>query len=100
MYTLRMAKRTHEDLTVGARDLRANLRKYLDAVAGGASVVVTDHGTPVARLTAVDELTPGFRRMVAEGRITLAAKPATDPATWERVTPRGSVSNLVRDQRR
>ncbi len=100
MYTAVVAKGTHKELTVGVRDFRANLSKFLSAVADGATVVVTDHGKPVARLSAVDELTPGFRRMIEEGRIHLATKQATDPATWERVTPRGSVSDLVRDQRR
>jgi prevent-host-death family protein len=100
VYTVSCMKRTQDDLTVGVRELRANLSRYLAEVAKGSAVVVTDHGTPIARLTAVDEITPGFRRMVEEGRIRLATKPATDPSTWERITPRGSVSDLVREQRR
>jgi prevent-host-death family protein len=95
-----MPKGTHDELSVGVRELRANLSKYLSAVAGGSTVVVTDHGKPVARLTAADDLTPGFRRMIEEGRIKLPTKPATDPSTWDLVAPRGSVAELVQEQRR
>jgi len=100
MYTSLMAKGTQIELSVGVRDLRANLSRYLSEVAAGGSIVITDRGMPVARLVGVDDLPPGYRRMVAEGRILPATKPATDPATWNRPTSRGSVSDIVIEQRR
>lgn len=59
---------------VGVRELRQNLSVYLDRVKAGESLEVTEHGTPVARLTP----NPSRRasmidRMIAEGRITPAA---------------------------
>lgn len=36
--------------TVGVRELRQNLSKYLDRVKAGEDLVVTEHGREVARL--------------------------------------------------
>jgi prevent-host-death family protein len=36
--------------TVGVRELRQNLSRYLDVVKAGESLVVTEHGREVARL--------------------------------------------------
>jgi prevent-host-death family protein len=36
--------------TVGVRELRQNLSKYLDRVKAGENLVVTEHGREVARL--------------------------------------------------
>ena len=37
-------------LTVGVRDLRDHLSRYLDEVKAGRSVTVTDHGTVIATI--------------------------------------------------
>jgi prevent-host-death family protein len=54
---------------VGVRELRQNLSVYLDRVKAGETLEVTEHGTPVARLT------PQLRapvsvldQMIADGR--------------------------------
>ena len=39
--------------SVGVRELRQNLSRYLDAVKAGEDLVVTEHGRPVARLVPV-----------------------------------------------
>jgi prevent-host-death family protein len=39
---------------VGVRDLEARLSKYLRQVSQGQTVVITDHGRPVGRLSPVD----------------------------------------------
>jgi prevent-host-death family protein len=39
-------------VTVGVREFRENLRAYLERVKAGEVVVVTERGTPVARVTA------------------------------------------------
>jgi prevent-host-death family protein len=45
--------------TVGARELKTRLGAYLRAVAGGATLTVTERGRPVARLMPIppDEVT-------------------------------------------
>ena len=39
---------------VGVRDLKNNLSRYIDRVQQGDEIIVTEHGKPVARLSAVD----------------------------------------------
>jgi prevent-host-death family protein len=83
---------------VGIRELRGRLSDYLDRVRAGEEVVVTDRGTAFARIVPIK----GGRtldRAVAEGLVTPAPQPnRTRPA--RRVKSRGSVSNLVGEQRR
>ncbi len=84
---------------VGVRDLKNNLSRYLDRVQQGEEFIVTEHGKPVARLSAVDEATDRLAALVASG----AVRP---PTTRQRQRPsrrikaKGSVSDLVAEQRR
>ena len=89
---------THHD-EVGVRVLKNNLSRYLDRVQQGEEIIVTEHGKPVARLSAVDEATDRLAALVASG----AVRP---PRTRQRQRParrikaKGSVSDLVAEQRR
>jgi prevent-host-death family protein len=56
---------------VGVRELRQNLSVYLRRVQRGESLVVTEHGRPVARLTPLPAGTGRLDQLVAEGRATL-----------------------------
>lgn len=40
-------------VTVGVRELKNQLSSYLDRVKAGEEVTVTEHGRPIARLTAI-----------------------------------------------
>ena len=40
-------------VTVGVRELKNQLSSYLDRVKAGEDVTVTEHGRPIARLTAI-----------------------------------------------
>jgi prevent-host-death family protein len=85
------------DYEVGVRDLHDRLSEHLDRVANGAEVVVTRRGKAVARLSPVDQ-SDAFEDLVRRGLVTPAAEPRrTVPA---RVKARGSVSDLVAEQRR
>ena len=53
---------------VGVRDLKASLSAYLRRVAAGESVVVTDHGRPVARLVPPD-MPDRLSLLIREGRL-------------------------------
>ncbi|HMG44385.1 MAG TPA: type II toxin-antitoxin system prevent-host-death family antitoxin [Acidimicrobiales bacterium] len=85
-------------MDVGIRDLRDNLSRYIERVRGGDELVITDRGSAVARIVPVE----GGRRLdrlVAEGLVTPAARrQRTRPA--RRVKARGTVSDLVAEQRR
>jgi len=43
------------EMRVGVRDLKARLSKYLRQVKQGQTVIITDHGRPVGRLSPVDQ---------------------------------------------
>ncbi|GGK51693.1 type II toxin-antitoxin system Phd/YefM family antitoxin [Nocardia camponoti] len=84
-------------MEVGVRELRDRLSSYLADVRAGRTVTVTDHGVPVARLSPVGQLS-ALERLRAEGRIEPARK-GKRPAP-KRVKAKGTVSDLVSDQRR
>ena len=83
--------------SVGIRELRDGLSRYLAEVRAGHTVTVTDHGRPIARIVPVDEPGP-LKRSVSEGR--------AEPARRRKLSaPRpveasGTVSDLVAEQRR
>jgi prevent-host-death family protein len=82
---------------VGIRELRNHLSQYVGRAQDGEEVVVTEHGRAVARLIGLDA-ERALDRLIAEGVITPARK--RNRRTPKRVTARGSVSELVAEQRR
>lgn len=68
--------------TVGSRELKNRLGRYLGLVGKGETIIVTDRGKPVARLVppvseaekgeSVDDL---MRRLEAEGHLRRATQP-------------------------
>jgi prevent-host-death family protein len=66
--------------TVGVRELKAGLSKYLKRVRLGESITVTDRGKPVAVLGPASEANPGIAAMLADGS-----------ARWGGGKPLGSV---------
>ena len=94
----RRRKRHDFDMEAGVRELRDRLSHYLNLVRDGQEVTVTDHGRAVARLVPLDEPRK-VDRLVAEGLVTPA--PADKRSrTPLRVTAKGTVSDLVAEQRR
>lgn len=92
MYAVRM------DVTV--TELRAHLAQWIDAARDGNDVVVTDRGTPVARIVALDA-TPVIDRLTAEGVISRPTR-STRPIAGDRSrpTPKRPVADIVGEQRR
>ena len=84
-------------MEVGIRQLRNQLSRYLEAVRAGDEIVVTDHGRAVARLIPLDEPRV-IDRLVAEGVVTPAR--SNQRKSPRRARARGTVSDLVTDQRR
>lgn len=81
-------------------ELRANLAHWIDIARDGADVVITDRGTPVARIVALDS-TPILDRLTAEGVIARPTR-ATRPVAGSRPRPKPKhpVADLVVEQRR
>ena len=57
------------DRTVGIAELRQNLSRYLQRVADGERLLVTDHNRPVAELGPPPSVGAALDRLIAEGRI-------------------------------
>lgn len=59
------------ETTVGVRELRQNLSRYLDEVKAGRSYVVTERGREVARLTPSGGPENGLARLISERGATI-----------------------------
>lgn len=80
--------------------LRAEISSWIERAKSGEEVVITDRGTPVARLLPIDAA-PLLDQLVQQGVIGKpgsAVRPVARGA--KRVHARGSVSDLVSEQRR
>jgi prevent-host-death family protein len=84
---------------VGIRELKNGLSKYIERVRAGEEVIVTDRGRPVARLSSVDATDVRLAELVAAG-IVRAPTSRQRHRPDHRIQAKGSVSDLVADQRR
>ena len=56
------------ETTVGIRELKAQISKYLRRVKAGQTLIITDHGKPVGRIVPVEEtLEERVQRLVEAG---------------------------------
>ena len=87
-------------MDVAVTELRAHLGRWIEAARDGNDVVITDRGTPVARIVAIDS-TAVIDRLTAQGVISRPTRP-TRPVAGDRPrpTPKRPVADLVSDQRR
>jgi len=83
---------------VGVRELKTHLSRYLDRVAGGEQIVVTEHGRPIAQLTRLDADVDRLAALVAAGTVRRPTQ-ATRRRPAERIVATGAVSELVAEQR-
>ena len=87
-------------MDVAVTELRAQLSRWIDMARKGNDVVITDRGTPVARIVALD-WTPVIDRLTAEGVISRPIKSARPVAgDRPRPTPKRPVADIVSEQRR
>ena len=87
-------------MDVAVTELRAHLGQWIDAARDGNDIVITDRGTPVARIVALDS-TPVLERLTAEGiisRPTRSSRPIAGGRS--RPTPKQPVADIVSKQRR
>ncbi|NLA35501.1 MAG: type II toxin-antitoxin system prevent-host-death family antitoxin [Actinobacteria bacterium] len=81
-------------------ELRANLARWIDEVQRGHDVVITDRGTPVARIVALDSMSV-IERLTIEGVISRPVRPTREVAgDRQRPIPKRPVADLVSEQRR
>lgn len=88
--------------TVGVRELKNQLSSFLDRVKAGEEITVTEHGRPIARLSAVDGDVDRMADLVAAGIVQPATKPERRlPARKAKIVDGSSsrLADLVADQR-
>jgi prevent-host-death family protein len=90
---------SEETVEVGVRQLRNELSRWLALAREGQEVVITERGRPVARLVGVSA-TGGLDRLVEAGLVQLPRARRRSARTIERVRAKGSVADLVAEQRR
>lgn len=87
-------------MEVAISTLRAELADWIQRARDGEEIVVTERGTPVVRLLSVDAA-PLLEQLVQRGIVSKprrAQRPRASGTT--RVQARGSVAELVGEQRR
>jgi prevent-host-death family protein len=84
---------------VGVRELRENLRAYLQRAKEGDEIVVTERGKAVARISAAGRGTT-LERLIAEGRARPATRPKTPIDSSKLARARGSVVDLMLEDKR
>jgi len=84
--------------SVGVRELKNSLSSYLAKVKEGEEVVVTDRGTPVARLVPIDDSTDRLAKLVAAGLATPPRRPRRRKLPPP-IKVDGTVSDLVAEER-
>ena len=87
-------------MDVAVTELRAHLGKWIDAARDGNDIIITDRGTPVARIVALDS-SPVIERLTAQGIISRPTR-STRPVAGhrQRPTPKRPVADIVSEQRR
>lgn len=87
-------------MDVAISTLRAELASWIERARAGEEVIVTDRGTPVARLLSVDTA-PLLDQLTHRGVLSRPRRTARPTARGAaRVHARGPVSELVGEQRR
>lgn len=87
-------------MDVAISSLRADLAHWIERARAGEEIVVTDRGTPVARLLSVDTA-PLLDQLTRSGVLSKprrAGRPIASGAA--RVSASGPVAELVSEQRR
>ncbi|MEX2459310.1 MAG: type II toxin-antitoxin system prevent-host-death family antitoxin [Actinomycetota bacterium] len=86
-------------IEVGVRQLREELSAWLDQVKAGDTIVVTERGRPIGRIVPVQG-EPKLEQLIADGVITPARAPRRKIRPEDLIKAKGTVSDLVKEQRR
>jgi prevent-host-death family protein len=87
--------------TTGIADLKAKLSEYLARVRAGDEVVVTDRGTPIARIVPLTTAGSGWEELERAGLLRRPVRPLGDDF-WSRrrpADPEGAVRAALATER-
>ncbi len=81
-------------VSVGVRDLRDNLSRYLELVRAGTNISITDHGRPIAAIVPMtfSKLTLD---LAARGLVRLPTLPKGNAADFPKVEVEGGIQDLL-----
>ena len=85
---------------VGIRELKNGLSGYIDRVRNGEEVIVTDRGRPVARLLSLEASHDRLAELIAAGIVRAPTSSKRRHVPQQRIKSKGTVSDLVAEQRR
>ena len=86
--------------TVGIRELKARLSRYVQQAKSGTSVVITERGKPVARIVPVGRsLEDRMEDLVQAGLITWSGKKLSRIAPVARTQGQQTVADLLLEDR-
>jgi prevent-host-death family protein len=84
---------------IGIRELRNGLSRYLDLVKAGEEITVTEHGRPIATISAASERST-IDDLVARGLVLAPLRPKSAHLDWEPIEVSGGISDILEEQRR
>jgi prevent-host-death family protein len=80
--------------TIGVRELRQHASRYLEEVAAGESIEITDRGHPVARLVPITG--DPWEDLISAGEVVKAARPMNIDDLKPAAYPHGASETLDR----
>lgn len=83
-------------LTVGVRDLRDHLSRYLAEVKAGRSIAVTEHGTVIGTIVPM-RFSARTIQLYREGRVNLPTLPKKAADDFKRVHVEGGIQDILRE---
>ncbi len=86
--------------TVGVRELKNQLSAFLERVKAGEEITVTEHGRPIARLSAIPGDIDRLAKLVEAGIVRPASNPVRRlPSKRVKLSPGISIAQMVAEQR-
>lgn len=87
-------------VSVGIRELKNGLSRYLKRVRKGETIVITDRGEPIARIIPAG-IPEHIARLIAEGRVSWSGKKFVPPANPVKPKPGSRLtSDIISEDRR
>lgn len=86
-------------MDIGIRALRDSLSRHLESVKAGQTIVVTEHGHPIAKIVPMDGQSV-LDRLIAEGRVTPAKRSKGELPPPIKLKDGAAVSDIVIEMRR
>jgi prevent-host-death family protein len=81
-------------LSIGVRELRQHASRYLEQVAAGESIEITDRGRPVARLVPITA--DPWEDLIGAGDVVRAVRPVSIAEVKPRKYPHSASETLER----